>query len=148
MAGLLVARLIWGLAGARASRLSTILGDAIRAPSYARRLFRREPSLWNGHNPMGSLWLLAFWTALAVQIGSGLLSYSDSFFQGGPLHEYVSEAVNARANAIHALCSKILLALVALHLSAVLFYALWKRENLVRPMLTGWKPVRRDADGA
>ena len=33
--------------------------------------------------------------------------------------------------------------LVILHWAAILFYRLWKREDLVRPMITGWKWVRR-----
>ena len=35
-------------------------------------------------------------------------------------------------------------ALVALHVAAVVFYKVWKREDLIRPMIDGWKTVRRE----
>ncbi len=42
--------------------------------------------------------------------------------------------------------SLVLLALVVLHVGAILFYKFWKREDLVRPMITGWKAVRQNSD--
>ena len=38
----------------------------------------------------------------------------------------------------------LILILVVLHVGVILFYRFWKREDLVRPMITGWKMVRRD----
>jgi hypothetical protein len=35
----------------------------------------------------------------------------------------------------------LLLAMVILHLAAITFYARVKKDNLVKPMLTGWKEV-------
>jgi cytochrome b len=37
---------------------------------------------------------------------------------------------------------EVLLVLLALHLAAIVFYRIWKRENLVKPMISGWKWVR------
>jgi len=42
--------------------------------------------------------------------------------------------------------SRVVMGLIVLHLAAILFYRLWKRENLVTAMITGWKTVRRDDD--
>ena len=42
----------------------------------------------------------------------------------------------------HNLFARVVLVLVALHVAAILFYLLWKRENLVTPMLNGWKWVK------
>jgi cytochrome b len=36
----------------------------------------------------------------------------------------------------------VLLVLLALHLAAIVFYRIWKRENLVKPMISSWKWVR------
>ena len=44
--------------------------------------------------------------------------------------------------AYHHLFAKVVLGLVALHVAAILFYLVWKRENLVTPMLNGRKWVR------
>ncbi len=142
VAGLLVARLLWGFVGAPASRHGVMLRDAAKAPSYLRRLFAAAPSHWPGHNPLGVIWLYAFWITLSVQIGSGFFAYSDSFFAGGPLADGVSEAARAQASAIHATSANALLALIGLHLTAIFFYAIWKSEFLIAAMITGWKKVR------
>jgi cytochrome b len=60
----------------------------------------------------------------------------------GPLAKLVSKALSDRITGVHHLNVKLLFALIALHLSAVAFYLIHKRENLVKPMLTGFK----DAD--
>ena len=92
---------------------------------------------------MGSLWLLALWALLILQVGTGLMSYSDSFFDGGPLASAVGSRWSAWANGVHALVARLLFAMVCLHLAAVMFYAIWKMEDLISPMLSGWKQVRR-----
>jgi len=35
-----------------------------------------------------------------------------------------------------------LIALIALHLAAILFYTHVKKEQLVKPMITGWKDIQ------
>ena len=37
----------------------------------------------------------------------------------------------------------LILILVLLHVAIILWYRFWKREDLIRPMITGWKLVRR-----
>ena len=37
----------------------------------------------------------------------------------------------------HELAFRVLQGLIGLHLAAIAFYAVWKRENLVGPMITG-----------
>ena len=143
LSGVLALRLIWGFVGAPASRFSFMLKAIAEAPAYMRGVLSPTPSHYPGHNPMGSLWLLAFWALLLVQIGTGLMTYSDSFFDGGPLAPMVGERWSAWANGVHALVARVLLAMVGLHLTAVFFYAIWKMEDLIGPMLTGWKQVRR-----
>lgn len=141
--GLLLARLLWAVVGAPASRFSTMLRDLAALPSYIGRLFRPEPSHWPGHNPLGSLWLLAFWAALGTQVGTGLFAYSDSFFDGGPLNRLVDGETRVWLTGVHELGSDVILLLVGLHLAAVVFYAVWKNENLIGPMIHGWKTVRK-----
>ncbi|MGB1110825.1 MAG: cytochrome b/b6 domain-containing protein, partial [Gammaproteobacteria bacterium] len=69
------------------------------------------------------------------------------FFESGPLASYVSEDWNSRMSGFHHDLSEILLILVALHVAAVFFYLIWKRENLIRPMITGMKWVKRSRGG-
>jgi cytochrome b len=43
----------------------------------------------------------------------------------------------------HHFNADVILVLVILHVSAILFYLVWKKENLIKPMITGWKWVKR-----
>lgn len=43
---------------------------------------------------------------------------------------------------LHDIIGNMILLMVLLHVAVVLFYRLWKRENLIRPMITGWKRIR------
>jgi cytochrome b len=45
---------------------------------------------------------------------------------------------------LHELASKLILALVVIHVAVIGFYKRFKGENLVTPMITGWKLVRKD----
>ena len=47
---------------------------------------------------------------------------------------------------LHHLSAKFVVTLIALHLGAILFYLVYKRENLMTPMLNGWKLVRSNKD--
>ncbi len=78
--------------------------------------------------------------SLATQAGTGLFA-SDDIFVEGPLAAKVSGATVALATRIHNWNQWVLIVLVSLHVAAIAFYALFKRENLVRPMLTGRKTL-------
>ena len=75
---------------------------------------------------------------LLVQAGTGLFS-NDDIATEGPLAKLVSKALSDRITSIHHLNSSLLYVLIGLHLTAVAFYFFFKRENLVRPMFTGFK---------
>ena len=55
----------------------------------------------------------------------------------GPLAGMVSPGWNRWALGMHHTLGGVLLALIVLHVAAILFYRFWKREDLVRPMITG-----------
>jgi cytochrome b len=75
---------------------------------------------------------------LAVQAGTGLFANDDASFEG-PLAGRVSKATSDFITHIHHLNLNLLYLLVAVHLAAVLFYLVKKGENLVHPMVTGYK---------
>uniref|UniRef100_UPI00286DF284 cytochrome b/b6 domain-containing protein n=1 Tax=Phenylobacterium sp. TaxID=1871053 RepID=UPI00286DF284 len=58
-------------------------------------------------------------------------------FQGGPLSDRVSFETGRQIAELHELSFRALQALVVLHVAAVLFYLVWKRTDLIRPMITG-----------
>jgi len=75
---------------------------------------------------------------LAVQAGTGLFANDDTSFEG-PLAGRVSKATSDFFTHIHHLNLNLLYLLVAVHLAAVLFYLVKKGENLIHPMVTGYK---------
>ncbi|MDO5620492.1 MAG: cytochrome b/b6 domain-containing protein [Paracoccus sp. (in: a-proteobacteria)] len=137
VAGLLVFRLIWGLIGPRNARFVNFIYGPSSILNYAQGLLRRQPSHWNGHNPLGSLSVFAMLAALIVQVGSGLVADADDYINIGPLAKYVSTAISRQAVALHDTMQAVILLLVVLHIATIVFYRVWKRENLVKPMITG-----------
>ena len=139
---LLVFRYAWGWAGPSPVRHRTLFASLRGIPAYVRRVGRRQPSGEPGHNPIGALSVIAMVLALTVQVVTGLFSEDDALFFSGPLASEVSSEVVSTMTAYHNYSAKAVLVLVALHVAAILFYLVWKRENLVTPMLNGWKWVR------
>ena len=139
---LLVFRYAWGWAGPSPVRHRTLFASLRGIPAYARRVGRRQPSGEPGHNPIGALSVIAMVLALTVQVVTGLFSEDDALFFSGPLASEVSSEIVSTMTAYHNYSAKAVLVLVALHVAAILFYLVWKRENLVTPMLNGWKWVR------
>lgn len=139
--GLLVFRLVWGLIGPRTARFVSFLYGPTSVLRYIATLFARKPSHWPGHNPMGGLSVFAFLLLLAIQIGTGLISDPEDFVNVGPLADWVPSDIATKAPAWHTLSGWLLLVLIVLHVTVIFFYRLWKRENLILPMITGKKPV-------
>ncbi len=144
IAALLVFRVVWGIAGPRSARFSNFVTGPRGIVGYGRGLFRREPSYWRGHNPLGALSVIAMLVVLAGQVGAGLISDPDDFVNVGPLADKVSGATSSAAVGWHHFGADVILILVILHVGMIAYYRIWKREDLVAPMITGWKTVRRD----
>ncbi|WP_265499277.1 cytochrome b/b6 domain-containing protein [Paracoccus beibuensis] len=141
--GLLVFRLVWGIVGPDSARFTSFVRGPRATWAYVRRLHRREPSHWPGHNPMGAFSVVAMLVVLLWQVGSGLILDPDDFINVGPLADQVSRATSRAAAGWHDLGANLILILVLLHVAVILYYRIWKREDLVGPMITGWKWVRR-----
>lgn len=143
--GLLVFRLAWGVLGSTYARWSRICLAPFSVLGYLRGQWS-EP----GHNPLGSLSVLGLLGLLALQVGTGLVANDDIAFQG-PLYALVSGATSNELTGLHRQAKWLLIALIALHLSAILFYRLAKGRDLVRPMISGSMPresaAQREAAG-
>lgn len=138
---LLAFRVVWGLVGGHWSRFANF----VYAPSTLFAFLRGErgPSgRWEaGHSPTGALSVFAMLALLIVQVLTGLVA-DDEIATTGPLNRYVSSAASARATAWHAdVGSWLIIALVVLHIAAIVFYAVKKKQQLVPPMLHGDKPL-------
>lgn len=135
---LVLFRLAWGVGGSTTARFSSFLAGPRAALAFARRLLSRAPAPYAGHNPLGGWMVVALLVALALQAGSGLFA-NDDIATEGPLAALVSKATSDRLTAVHHWTHKGLLALIALHLGAVLYHWRVKKENLVGAMFTGVK---------
>lgn len=134
---LLLFRLIWGVVGGKWSRFSSFLHSPTTIWRHLRGQSPPEHSV--GHTPLGSLSVFALLAFLLVQVATGLVS-DDEITTSGPLTRYVSGAVVSAATNYHTEIGKfMLLGLVVLHISAIIFYRVKKREDLIRPMIQGDK---------
>ncbi len=142
--GLVLFRLLWGFVGPAPIRFRSLLHSPATIRQYLKTLGVRSPSGSPGHNPLGSLSAIILLASIAFQAVSGLFIESDDYFESAPLAKHLSEEMVNQVTGWHRLNAKILLVLVGLHLSAILFYWLWKKENLTTPMITGWKWVKEN----
>lgn len=142
-AGLLAFRILWGFIGPQPSRLRALFPSPRTLFAYLGKIGRRQPSGVSGHNPLGGLSVLAMIGALIVQITTGLFSEDDGLFAEGPFTDYISDSTVLTMTSIHHTTSRVILFLIATHIAAILFYWIWKRENLIKPMISGWKWVKR-----
>ena len=143
---LVIFRLVWGVAGSARSRFADFVRGPRAALAYARGLLSPGHPAFVGHNPLGGWSVLALLTSLAVQAGTGLFS-NDDILTEGPLAKLVSRQTSALLSEIHEVNANILMVLIGVHLAAITFYAVAKREDLVRPMVTGVKRLTSaDAD--
>ncbi|MDG4549459.1 MAG: cytochrome b/b6 domain-containing protein [Candidatus Contendobacter sp.] len=135
---LVLFRLIWGFMGSDTARFSDFLRGPGAALAYAQALRRGETPRYLGHNPLGAWSIVAMLVLLLIQAGTGLFANDDILIEG-PLYAWVSKGTSDWLTTIHRFNFNLLLLVIAVHLSAVLFYLLVKRENLIRPMLSGRK---------
>lgn len=137
---LLLFRLAWGLFGSSTARFSGFVRSPFAAFRYLRALSRSDPPKYAGHNPAGGWMVLALLSLLCAQVTTGLFANDGLGFMG-PLALQVAADDSDRLTSLHGWLFNLLLLLVWLHVVAVFFYLLVKRENLILPMLTGRKPA-------
>jgi len=119
---LIIFRLVWGFVGGEHSRFSDFLrpGQILDHLSGLAK-GRIEASL--GHNPLGAVAVLLMLFLTAVTVWTGAFGQSTE-----ELHEIVGWT---------------LLAMVGVHILAVLIMSVLQHENLVSSMIGGTKPARR-----
>ena len=136
---LLAFRILWGLVGGRWSRFASFVYAPATILRYLRGASRVHEHHDVGHNPLGAFSVFGLLAILAVQVATGLFA-DDEIATTGPLIKFVSDATSSLATRWHKNVGQwLIVALVLLHIAAILFYLLRKRQNLMRPMLTGDK---------
>jgi cytochrome b len=125
-AGLVAFRILWGLIGTQHARFASFPLSPRAVVDYLKSLMSKSPRHYFGHNPAGSWAIIAMLTLLAATAATG---WAESL-EIGP--RWVEDLHEGAANAT--------VALIALHVAAVILSSMLHRENLVRAMLTGYKP--------
>lgn len=135
---LLLFRVVWGLVGGRWSRFGAFIYAPQSVINYLKGRGKPEHSV--GHSPVGAISVFAMLGLLLAQVGSGLLSDDEIAF-AGPLTRFVSSSAVSVATNYHKNIGKwLLLALIGLHLAAIVVYMV-RKHNLVGAMLRGDKDL-------
>lgn len=137
---LVLFRLVWGVVGSQTARFTDFVKGPRAVLGYLARSRRDGAPVMLGHNPLGGLMVVVLLLALLVQASSGLFT-SDDVLVDGPLVPLASGGTVALLGTLHRWLSDGILILIGLHVAAVLAYLLVRKDNLIRPMITGRKPV-------
>lgn len=125
MAGVLLFRFFWGIAGTRYARFASFLFSPRQVLAYLGGLLKGKSSHWVGHNPAGSYAIYALMLLGIATTASGWAVYEEL---GGESLEQ-----------IHELLSYAMLGMVGLHVAGVVVSSRMHHENLVRSMIDGYK---------
>jgi cytochrome b len=140
---LVLFRILWGVFGGYWSRFSSFVTGPGTILRYLRNPSGHSGQL--GHNPLGSLSVIALLMFLLLQVAAGLMS-DDEVFSSGPLVGKVPAAWVQKATFFHTEIGKVVLIVLALlHVAAILWYRFKKNENLVTAMVSGDKEVAQAA---
>jgi cytochrome b len=137
--GLIVFRLVWGLVGSTYARFSSFVPTP-------RSLMAYLAGRWNGlgHSPLGALSVFALLALMSWQASTGLFSNDDIAFDG-PLAVLIDKSLSDQLTGLHRQGLWVIVGLVSLHVVAVMFYVLIRGNDLIRPMILGWKDSSLDA---
>ncbi len=130
MVGLVAFRIVWGLMGTRYARFSAFVRSPAAVIRYMVSLVKGRPERHVGHNPAGAVAIVAM---LLMSWAVGVTGWAAYNGTGG---EWLGE--------LHGGVASAMLALVAIHVAAVLASSLLHRENLIGAMVTGYKSGRAD----
>lgn len=129
---LVLFRLLWGVWGSRHSRFA----DFVRSPLAVLRYWQGKQGAGVGHNPAGGWSVLVLLSLVLVQATTGLFN-SDGLFFDGPLHFALDSRMTDKLGELHDQLFWVILGFSGLHVAAIAWYRLVRKENLVAPMITG-----------
>jgi cytochrome b len=136
-------RVVWGLVGTQHARFANF----VRGPQALLAYLRGHGGATVGHSPLGALSVIALLGLLLLQAATGLFA-NDEIMNMGPFYGWIAPELSNRITSLHRASSDWLLAMIVLHLAAVVFYVRLRRQPLVRAMITGRKPAAMVPAGA
>ena len=137
-------RIVWGFVGSATARFSSFLVGPKSVSRYLKRFIsRRDDVAFVGHNPAGGWSVMLLLAFLVFQALTGLFSNDDIFFDG-PLAGFVGKDLSDVITGLHHQLFEILVILIGAHVVAVIVHWVFKRDNLIRPMVSGVKKFKSD----
>jgi cytochrome b len=130
-------RIYWGVVGSSTARFVHFVRGPAAILDYARSLPRRDTPHVHGHNPLGAISVLVMLGLVLAIVTLGLFAVDVDGLYSGPLSSYVSFKEGRHLAHLHYRIFDFTLWVIVLHILAVIFYYVYKRHNLVFPMITG-----------
>lgn len=143
LAALLLFRIVWAFLGSEYSRVSRFAFPPRAVIAHLRDLLAGRAPHSIGHNPAGSAMIFAMAAVLAATVATGLVVLGGQEKQG-ILAGLLPYSVGHAAREVHEVLTILLLAMVALHVGAVILESLRGPWNLVSAMITGRKRLLPD----
>ena len=142
--GLVIFRIIWGFVGSHHARFVNFLRGPQTVIAYLKSATHKNSAQHVGHNPLGALSIVTMLGVLLLQAVMGLFANDDLMLEG-PFAHLVSKAVSDQMTMLHKLNSTVILVLIGVHLAAVAIAFFYKKDNLVKAMITGNKILSANA---
>jgi cytochrome b len=165
-AAAVLVRIAWGIGGPARERLSEFYRSPGEVLRYVRDALTGRSKRYMGHTPAGAVMAAVLLLSMAATTGTGMVVLAQSR-DAGPLAPWFGKSagqaqislitpaladggrerrehggdIRSPMKHYHEFLANLTLALVGLHLTGVLLASLSHRENLVRGMITGTKPV-------
>lgn len=133
-------RILWGLFGSQTARFSDFLVSSRAAALHLAQALRREPDRQAGHNPAGGWMVVVLLLLLLGETLTGVYVANDVANEG-TLTEMTPAFVANAITSLHGILWDALVMAVALHLLAIIVYMAVKGQQLLIPMLTGYKTL-------
>ncbi len=134
---LILFRLIWGLYGSDSAKFKNFL-PKIKDIWHCLINIRQKNKPHIGHDALGGFATFVMLIMLFITPTLGMFANDDLLFEG-PLAEFVSQQASNYISSLHENAAKATIVVIGIHISAVLFYWLYKKDNIITPMLTGKK---------
>jgi cytochrome b len=137
--GLILFRIVWGVIGTTHARFSQFIPLPKDLANYltSSKYNKKTP----GHNPLGALMVIFMIVLVMAQAISGLF-INDDVFSSGPYYGTLSQDLEKIMFFIHHNVFDFMIAAIILHVFAISYYWLIKKQNLILPMITGKKSAK------
>ncbi len=146
IAGLLAIRLVWGVIGTRYARFNEFIYRPKHVIGFAKDSMRFKAKRYLGHNPAGGAMIIALLISLIIISLSGMMLIAIEE-QSGPFASWFVQIGGFWPDIIeetHEFFAEFIMILVLIHVAGVIIESFIHNENLVKSMLTGFKPLKNN----